>query len=762
MDTATTNILSTLSSASHSFLQPPPELHLNALSAVKDILDPLAEDIANAQKLRRDENRKKRKRGDSQKEDAILQLRQVYTKGLVAKQVWEQARRILDAACSEVQRDIDATNKKHLDNAATHDEEEQPDYVDDADLLEDEDLEEEDDMDDDMSNIQDESDGISDEDAEMEDLEDIEDIEDIEHDDSDIQSDSNAESEEPVQQTYVQDPNKLNDGFFSIDDFNRQTQFLEQQDARGEDDDPSDEDDIDWAVDPLTMQYHYPKEHQDQDQDKDQPASDDDDDDDEEGPTFGDADLDASDSDQDSQEDGLAHGVPAVENTNDVRYADFFAPPPKKPSKTKRMRALPKTQPSAKPTTSAPQTNKDLENDLQRAISDVRRDLLESEEELSDDEDATNSDSDGSLKKSSKNLSTHEKQRAKIAAEIRRLEAASIAKRDWTLSGEARGADRPINSLLEEDLEFERVGKPVPVITAEVTEEIEALIKRRILAREFDEVIRRRPDDLGTDSNATRRGRIELDDTKPSTGLGEVYEQQHLAATDPNYTSTLSAAAQKQHAEISRLWKEVSSQLDLLSNLHFKPKRTEAEIKTVEDKPTISMEDARPVGLADNGNVGMLAPQEVYRPGEDKRPKSKSKNDGEADDFVELEGDENIIIRSSGLSTSRDEMTREEKLRRRRRDKERIKTANQNQGISSKSNLNSNSNSNANSKSKTKSGDRNDIITQLAKGNVKIIGKGGELQNIDGKGKKKMKKSDVAIGADGGGGAAVGGGNLKL
>jgi len=31
-------------------------------------------------------------------------------------------------------------------------------------------------------------------------------------------------------------PNNLNDGFFSIDDFNKQSQFLEQHDARGEDD----------------------------------------------------------------------------------------------------------------------------------------------------------------------------------------------------------------------------------------------------------------------------------------------------------------------------------------------------------------------------------------------------------------------------------------------------------------------------------------------------------------------------------------------
>ena len=32
------------------------------------------------------------------------------------------------------------------------------------------------------------------------------------------------------------------------------------------------------------------------------------------------------------------------------------------------------------------------------------------------------------------------------------------------------------------DLEFEHAGKPVPIITAEVSEEIEALIKRRILS----------------------------------------------------------------------------------------------------------------------------------------------------------------------------------------------------------------------------------------------------------------------------------------
>merc|ERR1712187_257400 len=85
------------------------------------------------------------------------------------------------------------------------------------------------------------------------------------------------------------------------------------------------------------------------------------------------------------------------------------------------------------------------------------------------------------------------KQRAHIADEIRRLEAANVAKKEWMLSGEARAAERPMNSLIEEDLEFERIGKPVPVVTTEVSESIEDLVKRRILAKEFDEIIRRRP-----------------------------------------------------------------------------------------------------------------------------------------------------------------------------------------------------------------------------------------------------------------------------
>ncbi|KAI1630236.1 cohesin complex subunit SCC1 [Exophiala viscosa] len=719
-------LLTSLADSTSSFLQPPTALHLEALACVKNLLDPLAADVADAQKLRRDENRRKRKRADVDRQEEVLHLRQVYTSGLGVKQVWEQARRVLEAACSEVERDI-ASQKEQIQSilppngvkghvTASDDVSDEEDLDDEEGLLEDEDLEDD---------LLDEEALDEEEDYEEEDALD-EDMEDIEAEDEELESVS-AE-EEPT--TYVPDPNGLNDGFFSIDDFNRQTQFLEQQDVRGEDDNPSDEDEIDWNADPLSMPLPKATITSQKGKKSNDIADVEDGSEEEDGPTFGDADLDADDSDEDMVDGDnldLEAFMPTLENTNEVRYADFFAPPPKQLSKTKRRRALPKTQPAPQ---TRPQDEDETETDMQRAIADVRRDLLDSDDDGVSDAESGSDDG----RPSTKNMSTHEKQQAAIGAEIRRLEAANVAKRDWTLSGEARAAERPLNSLIEEDLEFERTGKPVPVITAEVSEEIEQLIKRRILAREFDEVTRRHPDALGTASD-TRRGRTELlDDTKPQSSLAEVYEQEHLRATDPGYIDKRSAATKKQHDEISRLWKEVSNQLDLLSNLHFKPKRLEAEIKTVEDKPTISMEDARPMGLGVNADESMLAPQEVYRPGE-----TKARDDnGE------------IVVRKGGAAANKEEMSREEKLRRRRREKERVKKANAQQGKSSATTVASANGKGVGLGKKSKTQDKADILSDLQKGNVKVIDKKGELQDLGGKkGRKGRDASQVQVGSGG-------------
>ena len=714
------DLLAALSTSAHSFLQPSSTLHTLAILAAKRLLDPIAFDVSQTQEERRKENRRKRKRFEIEPEKAnkVLQLREVYTEGFGVNQIWEQARRVLDAACTEVERDLQTTSALEVNGSSPAKTKE---------LLKE-----------DVRTVQFDEDGFevgSDDGSDLTDEDEAEDIDALdgnldEEDVNDIEDDSSELSVDDNTPTFQPDPNGLNDEFFSIDDFNKQSQFLEQKDARGEDDNPSDEDEIDWDADPLAISYGRPKPDTNQHEVGDLDESEDD----EEGATFGNADLNATFSDVDDEERGdpgnLAGGMGGLENTNDILYASFFEPPPKKPSKTKRMRALPKTQPP--PGSAMNGTKEDVENDIERAISDVRRDLLESADEDEDDEpsDASGSDSNNSVSKrpskrgaAASKLSTHEKQKAAIAAEIRRLEAANVSKRDWTLSGEARAADRPINSLIEQDLEFERVGKPVPVITAEVSEEIEMLIKRRILDREFDEVIRRRPDAVSSAAEA-RRGRatIELDDGKPHQGLAEIYEQEHLKQTDPGYVDKQSAAEKKAQENITRLMKEAFGDLDLLTNNHLRPKKPEVEIQVVGDKPTISMEDARPGVDADGvGEESMLAPQEIYRTGE-RRQKGSAE-----------------VVGTSGAAVSKEEMTREEKLRRRRREKERGKKAKGNTVAQQVQQQIQRGNKPDGKGRKGKGQEKRDIISELKRGGVQVIGKNGTLEDL---GKKNNQESN--------------------
>jgi U3 small nucleolar RNA-associated protein MPP10 len=711
------HFISALSSSSDGFLQPTSALHAAAILAAKRYLDPLASSISEVQEVRKRENNRKRKRAGSEADPSgkVLQLREVYTEGFGIGQIWEQAKRILDAARDEVERDLEKsqalrrgvagnneepqhrtgeTKKVHfdedgLDMGLGQDEESL-----DGDLeLMDEHLQPEDDG---------EAEGYEDEEVAEEDMEDIRDAE------------GYSEAEERPQ-VYVPDPNGLNDGFFSIDDFNKQSQFLEQHDAMGEEDQPSDEDEIDWDANPLATPLPGKSGE------KELEAGDTMDSEDGDGPTFGDADQ--ADSEDDNDEDlKIQDGMPGLDNTNDIQYADFFEPPAQKPSKSKRMRALPKTQPPPRP--SADGTSlQDMDDDIQRAISDVRRDLLDSEDEPSStDQDDNNADQQPAKPSTTgtKNLSTHEKQRAKIAAEIRRLESAAISKRDWTLSGEARASDRPVNSLIEEDLQFERAGKPVPVITAEVSEEIEALIKRRIVAREFDEVVRRRPEALASAGTA-RRGRVEVDDTRPSQGLAAVYETEHLKATDPGYVDKRSVALKNQHAEISRLWKDVSAKLDVLSNLHFKPKRAEVSVQVVADQPTISMEDARPGAAEGGGADSRLAPQEIYAPGG-------------------KEGMKGEVMGKGGLARSKEEMMKVEKVRKRRRDKERAKKQKGSDAVVVQQQQQQGLRKGRRHAEKVQ--EKRNILDELRKGGVKVIGKRGDVEEIDGK-KKKGGQSEV-------------------
>lgn len=711
----------------HVYIQPPAAIPTATLAFAKATLDVFAVQISDEQAQRQNDARKKRKRGKDSSEvgqGEVLKIRKLHTEGFAVEQVWEQAKRIIDALRIDAETALEQL-PQHGDKQAPQDggdvemlrfgedgfevaSEDESSGSGDAELEEELESGEEDDQqsggagedeegDIDFEDGEDEQEG-----ADMDEL-----LEDLEGSDDD---------EEESAGIFVEDPHGLNDGFFSIDEFNKQTEFLEQADAAA---DPytgeaSDEEDIDWTADPMTMATTAkPKSRRDAAMDiGEENAAESDDEDD--GPTFGNADLNAPEGDSEVEDDGeedgeMADDMELEDNTNDILYKDFFEPPPRKADKGERQTAYLERQ-ERKNKTVVPA---DDGADVERAMADVRRDLFDDMSDHEDSEDAL-SDVDPADPKSRR--SAHERKQAKLAEEIRRLEAASVQKRDWTLSGEARAADRPLNSLLEEDLDFERTGKPVPVITAEVSESIEDLIKRRILAQEFDEVIRRRPDALTVPANA-RRGAFELDDTKNKQSLAEMYEEEHIKATNPDtYVSKTDEKLKKEHDEIERLWKDVSAKLDSLSSWHYTPKPAAPSLTVVGDVATISMEDAQPTTASGiGGSESMLAPQEIYKAGKDKETIEKGE-----------------VVPKSGAPVARDEMSREQKLRRRRREKERIKKRGGEEI--------------GNKPESKKAKEKRETVGDLKRAGVKVIGKKGEVRDVDG---NKIKAAVERNGAGG-------------
>lgn len=282
-------------------------------------------------------------------------------------------------------------------------------------------------------------------------------------------------------------------------------------------------------------------------------------------------------------------------------------------------------------------------------------------------------------------LSTYERQQIEIQNQIEQLETDAVAKKKWALRGEVGAQDRPADSLLTEEVEFDRTAKPVPVITSEVTESLEQLIRRRIQEFNFDDLQRRALNDLNL---RKVRPRFELSDQKSSKSLAEIYEDDYK---DIPQDAAVSEELKKSHDEITDLFSDLCYKLDALSSAHFIPKPAQKSLEIRVDTAAISMEDAQPLSMS---SASALAPQEIYKVG-------KSDNANE-------------IRLQNGLAMSRDELTREDKNRLRR---------------AAKRKRSKNSVPAASKKSK-----KHSVIDTLAKNkNVTVINQKGEKHDVRGR-----------------------------
>jgi len=207
------------------------------------------------------------------------------------------------------------------------------------------------------------------------------------------------------------------------------------------------------------------------------------------------------------------------------------------------------------------------------------------------------------------NMSAYEKRMAALREEIATLEAENVAKKDWTLMGEATSRTRPQNSLLEEDLEYERVMKSVPVITEEIVHSLEERIKAKILEAQYDDVVRKRPVD---DKPFLPSRFFELQDSKSKQSLAEIYEDEYTAAKTGGVAGEdRDGKLKKEHQEIEKLWEQIAGKLDALCNAHFTPKTPIASISTVANVAAATLESALPTSMSTSS---MLAPEEVFAP----------------------------------------------------------------------------------------------------------------------------------------------------
>lgn len=268
--------------------------------------------------------------------------------------------------------------------------------------------------------------------------------------------------------------------------------------------------------------------------------------------------------------------------------------------------------PNTKPARAKSNTGGTRESPAENQAKKVRFEFDQDEEQVSDEmpesDDVENTYADGSHK------STHEIRMERMAEKIKKLEEANMAEKGWEYTGEVQASQRPVNSALEVDLEFDHARPPPPAVTEEVTQTIEDIIKQRIVEGRFDDVVRVAVSD---DSNKEKKKHKELGESeKSSKGLGELYEEDYMKE---KHNLPLNEKEEALRVEARTLFNRLSQKLDALSHFHFAPKPAVEEL-AVKDIPALAVEE---VGPSATSLAAAKAPQEVYRSATGGAPKAE-------------------------------------------------------------------------------------------------------------------------------------------
>ncbi len=208
-----------------------------------------------------------------------------------------------------------------------------------------------------------------------------------------------------------------------------------------------------------------------------------------------------------------------------------------------------------------------------------------------------------------KKKSINEKHRKDIEA-LEQDHVVDPSERPWELRGEVQGKDRPRNSLLGLDATWDGVSKDPPPLDAAFGLRVEEVIKERVLAQNFDDIV---PQTVVEEAYRERRsGKVEEDDDgqlgqKSKLGLSEEYERDYVERQENGEKSDKPVRDEA----LDEKWRKLASRLDALS--HFaspleRPALDEEVVAARTKASAVQLEEATPA--AHTSEEG-LAPEEV-------------------------------------------------------------------------------------------------------------------------------------------------------
>ena len=145
---------------------------------------------------------------------------------------------------------------------------------------------------------------------------------------------------------------------------------------------------------------------------------------------------------------------------------------------------------------------------------------LYGDEDIDEDEEEDEEPRSGKEQKSAFEL-----EQERLLERMEELENKNIRNKDWQEIGEVDAKKRPMNSLVEEGkLSFEHAHKAKPVITEEITKDLESIIISRIVSGIYDDPVKLSDEDKNEDLKQD----IQLEHEKSKKSLAQIYEEMYL------------------------------------------------------------------------------------------------------------------------------------------------------------------------------------------------------------------------------------------